>query len=79
MNQDCLASMGWPHVGHIENGQKSGMDFPQKGQQVMSPAMPGGVINLTRQSLSEALTRCPAVSTRVEPRPGKESMVNGSR
>ena len=58
----------------MENGQKSGMDFPQKGQ-VMIRAMPERVINLTRHGLSEAVT---AVSDglyiKEEPRPGRESM-----
>ena len=47
------------------------MDFPQKGQ-VMSSAMPDGVINLTRQGLSEAVTVCRRVCTLGEPRPGEE-------
>lgn len=55
----------------MENGQKSGMDFPQKGQ-VMSSAMREGVINLTRHRMSGAVTCCREVCTLGEPRPGEE-------
>ena len=31
-----LVSRGWPHWGHMENGQKSGMSQWQNGHEVMS-------------------------------------------